>query len=602
VVDLATVVFGHLTGVECRRALARGWLIVVRTLAGGALALIALSLLWIWWLSVGIDPAFVPGADVRIALGTSAVIMLTIVVVMAPAVLAGSLAGERERGVLQLLLTTSASPREIVLGRLLGKLSQVGMILLAGVPLIALLAAWAGLGPLELLVLCLLLAAVAFGGGGLGVGASVVSRRGRDALLAVYLIILLLLLGPFAAWLGVPTDAAPWLESLNPFLAMGRLVQGGDAMHALLTVGLWLALGITGSVIAAWRLRPSSLTVGVTVKTLRRRGRVRPLGDRPMLWKELYIERVGTIGRFGRWLGILITVAFGGGSLTVAGIVACSIVWRRDTAWADGATRLLGVALDGPPGLFLGWLLQWAIGLRAAVSIASERERGTWDALLMSPLAPGEIIQAKVYGSLHALRWMIAALALAWTVGAVTEAVAPRPAITWIAGNFAAGALMAAVGVRASLSLPTGTKAMTWTIALWLVSHAVVSVLALSLISIGILFFMLLWSAAIQFYLVPLNTAPWFPMTWNTAWPLATNAVTWLIAVLVVVDTSLRFDRIAGRMAGGKVASAVDAWLHGQPAEPILLAVGRKASLKAPSAAAAVAPGVTQAGDFAGAD
>ena len=31
-------------------------------------------------------------------------------------------------------------------------------------------------------------------------------------------------------------------------------------------------------------------------------------------------------------------------------------------------------------------LIQWAVGLRAAVSISSERERGTWDALMTSPL------------------------------------------------------------------------------------------------------------------------------------------------------------------------------------------------------------------------
>ena len=77
-------------------------------------------------------------------------ILLTIVVVQAPAVLAGSLAGERERGVLQLLLTTAVTPREIVSGRLLGKLSQVGMIVLAGLPILGILFAWNGLGFLDL--------------------------------------------------------------------------------------------------------------------------------------------------------------------------------------------------------------------------------------------------------------------------------------------------------------------------------------------------------------------------------------------------------------------------------------------------------------------
>ena len=126
--------------------------------------------------------------------------------------------------------------------------------------------------------------------------------------------------------------------------------------------------------------------------------------------------------------------------------------------------------LTGASATFMGWLLQWAIGLRAAVSIASERERATWDALLMSPLEPREIVRAKVFGSLYALRWMVAAMILAWTLALVVGAVSIHEYVVWIAGNTVAGALMAAIGVRCSLSLPTATKAMTWTIALWLTS------------------------------------------------------------------------------------------------------------------------------------
>jgi hypothetical protein len=44
-----------------------------------------------------------------------------------------------------------------------------------------------------------------------------------------------------------------------------------------------------------------------------------------------------------------------------------------------------------------------------------------------------------------------------------------------------------------------------------------------------------------------------------------------LITLLIVLDTSLRFDRIAGRMAGGALASSVDAWLHGTATRPVFL-------------------------------
>ena len=92
--------------------------------------------------------------------------------------------------------------------------------------------------------------------------------------------------------------------------------------------------------------------------------------------------------------------------------------------------------LGGFAGTLLGWLLQWGVGLRAAVSIASEREHGTWDALLMSPLVPSEIAVAKLVGSLYALRYMAAAMLLAWTLAAGRrEPSTCAIYVTWVVGN-----------------------------------------------------------------------------------------------------------------------------------------------------------------------
>ena len=53
-------------------------------------------------------------------------------------------------------------------------------------------------------------AAVALGGGGVAIAASVLARRGRDALLGVYLLVLLCLLGPLLDWsLGI--DVGGWI-------------------------------------------------------------------------------------------------------------------------------------------------------------------------------------------------------------------------------------------------------------------------------------------------------------------------------------------------------------------------------------------------------
>ena len=69
---------------ECRRALARGWLIVVRTLVSAVLAIVVAFALWMWWLSSLGDPYASPGFTLAIALTITAPILLTIVVVQAP--------------------------------------------------------------------------------------------------------------------------------------------------------------------------------------------------------------------------------------------------------------------------------------------------------------------------------------------------------------------------------------------------------------------------------------------------------------------------------------------------------------------------------------
>jgi ABC-type transport system involved in multi-copper enzyme maturation permease subunit len=589
-VNLVTLLFGHLAGTECRRALARGWLIVVRSLLGLLLAAIALFLIWMWWLIVQTNASYVPSYMLRATLAAGAMILLTIVVVQAPAVLAGSLAGDRERGVLQLLLTTVVSPREIVSGRLLGKLSQVGMILLAGVPFLVLLGAWNGLDLLQLATLFLLLAAVGAGGGGLAVLASITSRRGRDALLSVYILMIALVASPLLAELGLPSQVADGLGSFNPYVSMNRLVWDDETAPALVTSIVWLAMGLVGAALAAWRLRPTCLATGDTVKKSRRRAWVIPLGERPMLWKELYIERVGTLGRFGRWLGVLFTVLVGGGSLVLAGMIVVDLFWRQQNDWSLWATGFFTAWLSDPLAMFMGWLLQWAVGLRAAVSIASERERGTWDALLMSPLDPGEIVQAKLAGSLHALRWMVGAMVLAWTLGTVAGAITPGAYITWIVFNALAATLMAAIGVRCSLSLPTATKAMTWTIALWLAAEALVAFLALSIIAMVCLFFITVWMVEVRYGFVMMNSPPWFPMSFSTAWPLATDLVIVLLTVLIVLDTSLRFDRLSGRMAGGALATSVDQWLRGGSTAPVFLPDAKRAVAKEPDELLAITP------------
>ena len=107
---------------------------LVRSLAALAILTVAAGFVWWWSLSVSSDPNYQPEGRFQIASGILEGMILTIALILSPAVMAGSLAGEKERGSLGLLLTTRVNAFEIVVGRLLGKFSQVAMMVLATLP------------------------------------------------------------------------------------------------------------------------------------------------------------------------------------------------------------------------------------------------------------------------------------------------------------------------------------------------------------------------------------------------------------------------------------------------------------------------------------
>ena len=99
VLNLAGLLVGPLAGPECRRAVARGWLILVRGLAAVAVFGVVVLALWVWWINQQLDPIITgpltsSGSAWRWSRGCSSRSRWC----SRPAVLAGSLAGERERG------------------------------------------------------------------------------------------------------------------------------------------------------------------------------------------------------------------------------------------------------------------------------------------------------------------------------------------------------------------------------------------------------------------------------------------------------------------------------------------------------------------------
>src|SRR3954447_13314119 len=87
---------------------------------------------------------------------------MLLLVLVTPAFVAGAITDEKRRGTLQYLLTTDLDTRHIILGKLLGRMAQVALVALAGLPLFALLAGFGGVAPLTLVFVAAVLIAPLF--------------------------------------------------------------------------------------------------------------------------------------------------------------------------------------------------------------------------------------------------------------------------------------------------------------------------------------------------------------------------------------------------------------------------------------------------------
>ncbi len=557
IATLATTLLGPLAGIECRRALGRGRSIWMRTAVGGLILLIALVMIWYWWLSQRIDDNFSGFGLARNGLAIIETALIATALLIPPSLLAGEFTGSRGRESLSLLLATDLRPGEIVVGRIAGKQAQVAMMLAAALPALVYYAVLCGFGIEQTATLVALPVCIALGSGGVAAAASVVSSRGRDALLAVFLL-------EFAACLGDWFGADAVVPFQQPDLFFGAAIG-----RAWLTALCWASLGVLGAGLAAWRLRPSILGERNNAQRKRsRRGWVVPPVDenRPMLWKELYIERVATLGRLGRWAGVLLVLGFGGGSLTL-GLITFYSVWIAPNRTLYDSMHALLSEYVGGSGWFLGWLIQAAIGLRAAASIAAERERGSWDSILTSPLEPAEILIAKFWGNLRALTPLIASALLAWTIAAGCGAESWLNVFKWTLGLCAVGSFTAALGMRASLGSTTATRASGVVIAGWVGAMFAVPIVAAVVMAITAAVVMTVafvseWVAqGLGVTGTPSGmTVVRVVIFWG--WPTLTNGIFILLALAILADTRLRFDALAGRVAGEGAGGLISRYMN----------------------------------------
>jgi ABC-type transport system involved in multi-copper enzyme maturation permease subunit len=392
-----------------------------------------------------------------------------------PAFTAGAITDEKARGTLQYLLTAGLTSWEILLGKLLGRAAQVALLALAALPILCFIGVFGGLNVILLATLFAVTVAPMFALGSASLLASVWSKQTRDAVLTVYFCVL-------AGWLLL--WAVGGLDLFNPFHVLEPGWGGSEDLKELarrLSVSV-LAWGSVGGVclgLAGWRLRAAYLRQlegeGRPKKARWWRARRSALGDEPIRWKERQVEGLAPLAglrRIPRWLGILAILA---ATLLSSGLILLEhlTISPRDLPRLvqDQGPIVLLTCFNGADHAFLFQgviamlVATFLIGVRCSGAVTGERERLTWEALLLTPLPVQHLIRGKLWGILGASSPYL----LAYAVPAVTLSVLGGPwAIcwtgVWLAVSLLAMAFVGAAGLWCSVRAKSSWRSLLGTV------------------------------------------------------------------------------------------------------------------------------------------
>jgi ABC-type transport system involved in multi-copper enzyme maturation permease subunit len=414
---------------------------------------------------------------------TYMIVQFILVCVLTPAAVAGAIADEKERRTLEFLLATDLRDRELLFGKLASRVGSLLLFLLAGLPVLGLMQFFGGIDPDLVIAGFAATFATVLTLAALGIAASVLSRRARDAIALTYLLaIAYVLLSGIAHAVAMIPDVRDTLtfdlfgstikpEHLtypiiagNPFFMVPDTMLRRGAItvdlfrplsHYLLFHAVAIALLVTW---AGFNLRPIALrqTFGsrrrsifarlrpATKSTAGEPGRIAtrprrlvhatsthpPVSEQPILWKEVFVDAGLKLGGFGR----VVILGLVGLSFVPAGFIfyltivdppfhSAGSSWWSEVRWRDfGQGMNIYLRAAGTVATCLVFL---AVAIRGAGAISGERDRHTLDALLTTPLSVRAIVWGKWWGCLLGMRWAWAWLLALWVLGLASGGVHP---------------------------------------------------------------------------------------------------------------------------------------------------------------------------------
>jgi len=332
---------------------------------------------------------------------------LKMVMAITPAIMASCLGQDKERGTLFALFGTQLTSRQIVLGKLLGRLALFVPVFFAALPVLVFMITVTGQGFSILILALAQQMIVAFGLGAVSLLFGIWIRRTSDAVIVSYLV-----LGLCYAIVRVLISSVPGAFWFDPVENLDRLLSEGTWLAFVCHLAAWVLLGVACLPVAWRRLRQGCLEQR-DKGPARRLWAFRPrVGNNAIRWRECYVIGLAPIPilrMVPRWLGLVGVFTF---SAVLAGLIAdraapgfLMALWNLNLAQAFADLQARGDAIVESVGLmgFVFLLLADLLLLvRCMSSVAEEKRRNTWDDLLLTAQSFREITNAKMWGILQA--------------------------------------------------------------------------------------------------------------------------------------------------------------------------------------------------------
>lgn len=376
---------------------------------------------------------------------------------------AGTIAQEKDRRTLILLLMTDMRDRELVLGKLAAGLLNVAVLIAASIPVFLLLYVLGGVTLPQILWAQAICASTALASGAWGALAAFWREKTFQTLSAGALgaILFLGVVEAAVRFIGAETPTGGWIALFNPFRALFAILTplsqsdavGAPVVSALGSVLAMLGLSVVLAGVAVLRLRvwnPSRFvyeSARAKEDAHEKAGgeaTTRNIWANPVVWREI---RTRAYGR----KAVLIKLAY----LVLAGFTIYGLWDAAADASVLGLISLVGFAFLG-----LSLMSLILINAQAVTALTSERDAATLELLLMTDVTAREFIFGKLGGIFYNTKELIIAPPLVAVCLAYRGDVSIEAACFMVIGFLVLVCFAAMLGLHAGLSYDSSRTAI----------------------------------------------------------------------------------------------------------------------------------------------